>query len=618
MEEIKIKLGTADIDRIRDSLLELKATSEDLEKGILSYFLEANLIDISLFKSLNLTSKSEKQEDVVNILKSFKVETKVEYLIDMFEVLLSIERLEASGVVFTPKYISDFIVRGTIDIESYKKDLKIIDPACGCGIFLISAIEYISENTDNSVYDIVKNNIYGIDIIKENVRRTKYAIEYYLLINNISYENVDFNIKCKDSLKNDLGKVFSINRFEYVIGNPPYLNTHELTREEINYLKSNYETTQKGSFNIFYAFIEKSLDSISEEGRVSFIIPNNWLTIKSAKELREFLKSKNYIEEIIDFKDNMIFSPVRTYNTICKFNKAKNETFNYSVVRKSNKIEKELLNLKFYNMSIDKLDNHRWVISDEKTLKNISNIESQEISLKELIRTGIATLKDEVFLVEKGDDGYIKKHNNKVYNIDSDSVVDLYKISDIKGDKIPSEIKRYIIFPYFYDHEKGKYTFIEEVDFKEKFKSTYDYLLDRKNDLSKRDKGKPNNVGWYAYGRSQGFNNFGSKLLFPTFSDRPKFTFVDEKEALICNGYSVLESKRLPLDIVQKILNSEVMDYYIRNTSYMIEGGYYCYQKKYIEKFTIPNLLDTDIEKIRNFTAEELDKWLIDKYCLSI
>ena len=129
-----------------------------------------------------------------------------------------------------------------------------------------------------------------------------------------------------------------------------------------------------------------------------------------------------------------------------------------------------------------------------------------------------------------------------------------------------------------------------------------------------RDKGRPNPQGWYAYGRSQGLNKYGKKLLFPTFSNYPRFMLVNNEEALFCNGYGIFENEFIDLEILMKILNSSVMDYYIKNTSYSIEGGYYCYQKKYIERFSIPWLSDRQRTYIRNLCGNELDKYLWDLY----
>ena len=143
------------------------------------------------------------------------------------------------------------------------------------------------------------------------------------------------------------------------------------------------------------------------------------------------------------------------------------------------------------------------------------------------------------------------------------------------------------------------------------------FILDKmKDELNLRDKGKGSAYGWYAYGRTQGLNKYGKKLLFPTFSDKPKFTYITEKDSLFCNGYAVFENNIYELEIIQKILNSDVMDYYIKNTSYSIEGGYFCYQKKYVENFSIPKLNQEEINFIKNCNIESLNKFLWTKYNL--
>lgn len=136
--------------------------------------------------------------------------------------------------------------------------------------------------------------------------------------------------------------------------------------------------------------------------------------------------------------------------------------------------------------------------------------------------------------------------------------------------------------------------------------------------LDERDKGKCNAGTWYAYGRTQGLNKYGKKLMFPTFANHPKFIYIDDENALFCNGYAVFENEQIPLVTLVKILNSSIMDYYISNTSYSIEGGYYCYQKKYIEKFSIPELSSDELEWIAASSQPDVDKLLQKKYKLVI
>lgn len=110
---------------------------------------------------------------------------------------------------------------------------------------------------------------------------------------------------------------------------------------------------------------------------------------------------------------------------------------------------------------------------------------------------------------------------------------------------------------------------------------------------------------------------------------------VEEEEGFFTNGYGIYfreqESNGLfselvnpitkleNIDVVQKILNSIVMDYYVIKTSVAIEGGYPCYQKNFIEKFTIPELTQEEIEAIRSLSnPQKIDEFLIGKYHLNL
>ena len=59
-------------------------------------------------------------------------------------------------------------------------------------------------------------------------------------------------------------------------------------------MKKNYKTTQRGIFNIFYAFIEQSMNFLSKKGMLGFIIPNNYLTITAAEDFRKYLVENTF------------------------------------------------------------------------------------------------------------------------------------------------------------------------------------------------------------------------------------------------------------------------------------------------------------------------------------
>ncbi len=578
----------------------------DIENGIMNYCL-------SKYNYSNNEYSNSKSRKISNILEKNCFSTEIENIVEFFESLLSTSNKEENGIVFTPKYIADFINNNTM--TQFPDNLSIIDPGCGCGIFLVSAAELLLQKTTFSINEIIEKHLFGIEIDKDNARRCKLVLKLLCAKHKGNIEKLNYNIRCSDSLKTNWSSLFNIQSFTYIIGNPPYVNPHDMKKETSTFLKNTFTTTKTGVFNIFYAFIEQGMSFLSHDGKLGFIIPNNFFTIKAAYDLRLFLQNNYYISRIIDFDDNMVFKPVRTYNCIMFLDKKEKKEFEYYVMPKTSNIEYALNNCPYQKMPIEELDINSWNLVDEKTRKNLRTIESFDTSIKQFIRTGIATLKDEVYFVNKDENGFFKLIDNKKFYIEPELVKDIYKIPELKKAASLNSVKRYIIFPY--ERKKDGYEPIPEQDFKNKYPKTYTCLEKNKTQLNSRDKGKGVQPFWYAYGRSQGLNKYGKKLLFPTFSNIPKFVYVDNEDALFCNGYAVFEDDSISITTLQKILNSKVMEYYVNNTSYSIEGGYYCYQKKYVENFSIPNFSRDEINYINTANKSDLDTFLWEHYNLT-
>ena len=60
------------------------------------------------------------------------------------------------------------------------------------------------------------------------------------------------------------------------MGNPPYITYSELAEEEQIFVKNNFATCVKGKFDYCYAFIEKSIKSLSNDGKMSYLIPSSF------------------------------------------------------------------------------------------------------------------------------------------------------------------------------------------------------------------------------------------------------------------------------------------------------------------------------------------------------
>lgn len=546
---------------------------------------------------------------------------------NVFEALVEDCEKRENGVVFTPCYIVEYILENTLD-DQLADDSIIIDPACGSGAFLVLAAEKLSQKLNKSISETISHNIFGIDLSEDNVRRTKELLTLLVLSNGETADLLRFNIKAANSLKENWFELFGKKTFHFIIGNPPYVNTHDMSKDTISLLKKNYRTTQKGTFNIFYAFIEQSIKFLSSNGTLGFIIPNNYLTITAAEDLRKYLVENKYLSKIIDFGENMIFAPVRTYNSLLFLKACGSESLTYATIKKSSDVKSALNNTKFLCMAIDDLDSSGWKLLDENERANIKKIEQSGFPIKPYIRVGIATLRDNVYLIDGFDQEegmYYKLFEGTRYLIEPGIIRNIYKVSNIKAESSLADAKQAIIFPYteieqysLVDAPNKNYQIIPEHIMSQCYPQCYQYLCRCRTILDGRDKGKGNAVAWYAYGRSQGLGNNGRKLLFPTFSLHPKFMLEDSRQTLFCNGYAILEPPQFDLEILQKILNSVVMDYYVSKTSYAIEGNYKCYQKKYIQRFSVPQFTDDELTYLKNEPdMSSINQFLIEKYGLS-
>ena len=546
---------------------------------------------------------------------------------NVFEVLVDDREKRENGVVFTPCYIVEYILENTLN-EQLSEDSVIIDPACGSGAFLVLAAEKLSLKLNKSIAETISQNIFGIDLSEDNVRRTKELLTLLVLLHGESADSLCFNIKAADSLKENWCELFSKKTFHIIIGNPPYVNTHDMNKNTVLNLKKRYETTQKGNFNIFYAFIEQSMRFLSRDGVLGFIIPNNYLTITAAEDLRKYLVENKYLSKIIDFGENMIFSPVRTYNSLLFLKACGSGNLTYTTIKKSSDVKSALNSAKFLCMPIDELDSSGWKLLNENERANIKKIEQAGFPLKPYIRVGIATLRDNVYFVDGFDQKegmYYKLFEGTRYLIEPGITRSIYKVSNIKAESSLIDAKQSIIFPYteieqcsLVDPPNRNYQIIPEYILAQSYPHCYQYLCQCRTILDARDRGKGNTVAWYAYGRTQGLRNNSRKLLFPTFSLYPKFMLEESRTTLFCNGYAILESPQFDLEILQKILNSVVMDYYVSKTSYAIEGNYKCYQKKYIQHFSIPQFTNDELTYLKSeHDMSAINRFLVKKYDLS-
>lgn len=592
--------------QINISTLLKRFSIEEIEKQLIYNYIIVNNLDYTqsafLVEYFNNYIASESLSKSIEELNHYSFED----ITNDMELLIPVKDRKTNGAFFTPSYIVDYI----IETVNPQYNNKVIDLSCGSGAFILGLLKYYVSNHKKTVIQCIKDNIYGVDILDYNIKRCKLLIVLFGLIHNEIVVEEDINIHVADSLK----KKWEM-KFDVVVGNPPYVKFQDLDENVRDYLLNNWETTKLGTYNLYFAFFELGLKVLKENGKLGYITPNNYFTSLSGEYLRAFFQSKKCVYKIIDFSCTKVFD-VQTYTAITFLNKKYNEGIEYDKIEEGEKTATFLKNIKTTVNLYSDLSIKKWRLLCDEERKNIYAIENSGDTLNSLfnICVGIATLKDDAYtfipLKEKNGLYYVIE-NGVEYTIEIKATRPLVKISEMKCQKDIENNQKRIIFPYRIGKD-NKPLLIDETEFEKKFPKCYEYLLTKKNILENRGKGNHVYKPFYAYGRTQTLNKKGVKILTPTFSQYPRFLIDNHSEGLFTNGYGIYPDKQRnaslfslnPIaqeenfDVVQKILNSSIMDYYVKKTSVSIEGGYPCYQKNFIERFTIPNLTNPKFRSI--------------------
>ena len=599
----------------------MKRFIKSLNKKYSNHEIEATIID-QYIKSKNLSTnnffndyfnKNPSIEDK-KVLKRFKKNATIDKLFNMFEIMNKDKKL--SGVYYTSNQIIELMINNLV----FKKTDKIIDISCGVSNFLYfigKKIKY--HNPDMKMKDIIQNNLYGIDNSNLAVIRSEIVLNL-LMIEFNEYDEIKPNVYFTDTL----GYNFK-QKYDYVIGNPPYVRIQNLGEDTIKNIRENYRFTREGNIDMYIVFLEIGLNILKDSGKLIYIISNTFFRSNCCKKLREYMIQDNVIEKIINLEDIIVFDDTNTYTCIiqmCK-NKKSKEILYHNVTDKS---ELELVDEVDTNLPI--IDNIvEKVLNKMLPIKKTEKIKYKKVVLKdngepfvfdnnELIRKiesfkplgeychincGLATLADSLYILKPDND----------FNLEKDMIRNVIKVSKTRSENDYDILN--IVWPY---DSKGK--IIEENIIKTKYPNCYKYLLSIKKNLDKRDKGKINKAGWYAFGRQQGIvSSFGRKLVTSTMNLKPKFMDITDTELTFYSGYSIKlkDPGNLTYNTLQKILNSEIMEKYVLSTSRTYSGGWRSYTKSTMKTFGIPILNPKEVKHLEDLTdKKEIDMFLYKLY----
>ena len=571
-------------------------------------------------------------------------------------------RRKQFGVVYTPDYVARFIVDQTLgthcreifaDILSRyaakgaKADddpiawrsakaerqawdeyrdrltaLRIVDPACGSGVFLIMAFDYLKAElaqVNTKIADlsgsgmagdllapdseILTHNLFGVDVNSESVEIAKLSLWIKTARRGKVLDTLDANLRVGDSLiedssyayrshgfewKSAFPDVFAEGGFDIVLGNPPYVRM-ELIKDLKPYLEDRFDVYDSAA-DLYAYFFERGLRILKSGGRLGFISSSSFFKTASGAPLRNYLRTKSTLEAVVDFGDHQIFEGVTTYPSIL-------------TMRADTPEDKHALQFwKIGDMPLGSfvdafadasepfpqaaLGEGSWQLESDALRTLRSKLVEGKQTLKELYGSpfyGIKTGLNEAFVVDR-------TTRDRLISEDQRSAEVLRPwIEGKDASKWQVEFnENYIIFfPKGFTRNLTGQLAVDEAfeSMKHHFPAIMEWLNPYKSAAEKRtDRGD----FWWEIRACDYYDVFHrGRVIYPEISQGPKFSFCDEAIlqnktlfSLPCNERSLIA-----------ILNSKVAWFYFRQICTALRGGIWrlLMQSIYVETLPIPH-----------------------------
>ena len=207
-------------------------------------------------------------------------------------------------------------------------DIKLLDPSCGSGAFLIEAFEQLYQayqqsndrleelRGDRTLFDldrrILQNNLYGVDLNAEAVQIGRLSLWIKTAQRGKALTSLDHGLRVGNSVVADpavhprafdwkaaFPEVFEKGGFDVVVGNPPYVRQEWISPYK-PYLQGAFKTYH-GVADLYVYFYELGMRLLRPGGRLSFVVTNKWLKAAYGEPLRRFFAEESWVESVVDF-----------------------------------------------------------------------------------------------------------------------------------------------------------------------------------------------------------------------------------------------------------------------------------------------------------------------------
>ena len=258
----------------------------------------------------------------------------IEFISNVYERFIGKENQEREGAYYTPLFLVEYIVENTVARHLAKattSGCKVLDPACGSGIFLVETLRriidhYIAHASQDDLQgqkfqqklkELVKDNIFGIDNDESAVQVAAFSIYLTLLdyqkpadISSFRFPNLlGKNLICQDAFDEVL---LDHQEFDFIIGNPPWNrgrkdvdeNGAEIVPAYQRYVKEKarveHRTKIIGNQEIAQAFVVRTLDFMGAATQAAMVLTSKVLYNGQSYPFRSYLLENALIDSVLE------------------------------------------------------------------------------------------------------------------------------------------------------------------------------------------------------------------------------------------------------------------------------------------------------------------------------
>jgi hypothetical protein len=203
--------------------------------------------------------------------------------------------------------------------------VRIVDPACGSGAFLIEAFDQLFAEYRQAqaflvplighpiLFDVPKailtNNLFGVDLNGEAVEIARLSCWIKTAERDKQLSSLDDNITQGNSVVAEptpreawrarFPAIFAAGGFDVVIGNPPYVRQEWISADK-PFLRQHYRAFDSVA-DLYVYFYELGLSLLRPGGRLGLVTTNKWLKAGYGEPLRKLLGESAWVESVVDF-----------------------------------------------------------------------------------------------------------------------------------------------------------------------------------------------------------------------------------------------------------------------------------------------------------------------------